>query len=133
MVVRNANPAASNCRIIPVMHCRFMLLSFLPLSVLLVPQTPDPNSAHLKEWTERHAHYLAQPRIKETDSSLEITSNEPRPLDSISDALAQQHGWHINCEDPQYREADIVDDTAPAWLRQSRPVSTAHATESRLV
>lgn len=78
------------------MNCRFTPLSLLPLCLLLFQQTSDQNSAHVRDWTERHAHYLPEPRIKETDSSLEITAKEPRPPDDISGALAQQHGWHIH-------------------------------------
>jgi hypothetical protein len=49
---------------------------------------------------------------------LEITANDSRPLDNVLGALEHQHRWHINYEDPQYGEADIVDDTAPSWLQQ---------------
>jgi hypothetical protein len=76
------------------------------------------NSAHVKEWTERHARYLAEPKIRETASWLEITANDPRPLDSVLGALVRQHGWHINYEDPQYGKEDIIDDTAPSWLKE---------------
>jgi len=61
---------------------------------------------------------LSEPKIKETDSSLEITANDPRRLESILDALARQHGWHINYEDPRYGKVDILDDTAPSWLKE---------------
>ncbi len=74
------------------------------------------NSAHAKEWTERRARYLAEPNIEESESWLEINANDPRPLANVLDALALQHGWHINYEDPQYAKADILDDTAPSWL-----------------
>jgi hypothetical protein len=76
------------------------------------------NSAHAKEWTERRARYLAEPNIEESESWLEINANDPRPLANVLDALARQHGWHINYEDPQYAKADILDDTAPSWLRE---------------
>jgi hypothetical protein len=49
---------------------------------------------------------------------LEITANDPRPLDNVLGALEHQHPWHVNYEDPQYGEADIVDDTAPSWLQE---------------
>ena len=109
--------SGSNCRIISAMSSRSILLSLLPLSLLVLRQTPDPNAAHIKEWTERHAQYSA-PKIKETDSSLEITANDPRPLDNVLDALIHQHGWHINYEEPQYGKSEIVDDTAPSWLEE---------------
>jgi hypothetical protein len=99
------------------MRSRSIFLSLLPLCLLIFRQTPDPNSAHIKEWTERHRHYLAEPKIKETESWLEITANDPRPLDNVLGALEHQHGWHINYEDPRYGKADIVDATAPSWLK----------------
>jgi hypothetical protein len=98
----------------------------LPFTLLVFPQPPDPNAAHTKEWTERHANYLSEPKIKETDSSLEITANDPRPLESILDALARQHGWHINYEDPRYGKVDILDDTAPSWLKEHPNGSRAY-------
>lgn len=61
---------------------------------------------------------MSEPRFEETESFLEITANAPRPLDHILWALAHQHGWHINYEDPQYGKSDIVDQTAPSWLEQ---------------
>ena len=98
------------------MSRRSILLSFLPLTLLVFRQSPDPNAAHIKEWTERNAQYSA-PKITETDSSLEITTNDPRPLDNVLDALVHQHGWHINYEDPLYGKSDILDNTAPSWLK----------------
>jgi hypothetical protein len=100
------------------MSSRFAFLLWLPFSLVFFPQTPDPDADHIKEWTERHAHYLSEPRIKEADSWMEITANDPRPLDSILDALAHQHVWHINYEDPLYGNSDIPDDTAPSWLKE---------------
>ena len=70
----------------------------------------------VKAWTERHAQYMSQPRIEETESFLEITANAPRPLHDVLAALAHQHGWHINYQDPQYGKSEILDDTAPLWL-----------------
>lgn len=100
------------------MSSRFVFLSLLPLSLLFVQQTPEPKAVHIKEWRERHAHYLSEPKIQETDSSLEITANDPRPLESVLDALMHQHGWHINYEDPLYGKSDILDNTAPSWLKE---------------
>jgi hypothetical protein len=86
------------------------------LCIVAFHQTPEQISAHNKAWTERHAQYMSEPRIEETESSLEITANAPRPLDDLLSVLAHQHGWHINYEDPQYGKSEIVDDTAPSWL-----------------
>jgi hypothetical protein len=96
---------------------KFLFLSLLPFCILVFPQTPEQNAEHVKEWTERQAHYLSEPQIRETESWLEITANDPRPLDNLTGALVRQHGWHINYEDPQYAKSDIVDATAPSWLK----------------
>ena len=100
------------------MSGRSIFLSLFSITLLVFPQTPDPNAAHIKEWTERQAHYLSEPKIRETDSWLEITANAPRPLESVLDALGHQHGWHIDYEDPLYGNSDILDSTAPSWLRE---------------
>jgi hypothetical protein len=97
---------------------RSSFIFLLPLYLLVCWQSPEQNSAHVKEWTERHERYLGQPKIKKIGSWLQITANDPRPLDNVLGALEHQHGWHINYEDPQYRTADIVDDTAPSWLQE---------------
>lgn len=100
------------------MGARFSLVAVLVLCSLIFRQTPEPSGVHTKEWTERRAQYFSEPRIKETESFLEITANDPRPLDAVLGALAQQHGWHINYEEPQYGTSDLVDDTASSWLGQ---------------
>jgi hypothetical protein len=97
------------------MGVKSALLSLLVLCLVLLRQTPEQNAAHVKQWTERHTQYMSEPRIAETESFVEITANAPRPLDDIFSALAHQHGWHINYEDPVYGNAEIVDDTAPSW------------------
>lgn len=93
--------------------------TFLPLLIsclVTFHQTPEENAVHIKAWTERHAQYMSEPRIDETEAFLEITDNAPRPLDDILATLEHQHGWHINYEDPLYGKSDIVDQTAPSWL-----------------
>jgi hypothetical protein len=94
---------------------RSFSMSLLPLFVFLAGQSTDPSKDQDKQWRERHGHFLSHPIIKETDSVLEITANSPRPLQDVLSALASQHGWHINYEDPLYTDADILDDTAPTW------------------
>jgi hypothetical protein len=100
------------------MGVRATFVALLTLCFLIFRQTPEQNAAaHIKAWTERHSQYM-EPRIEEKESFLEITTNAPRPLDDVLAAMAHQHGWHINYEDPQYGESDIVDQTAPSWLEQ---------------
>jgi hypothetical protein len=100
------------------MSGRFFV-SLLALSLLVFQQsTMDPNAVQVKERTERHAHYLSEPKLTETNLQLEITANDPRPLENVLDALAHQHGWHINYEDPQYGKLDILDDTPPSSLNE---------------
>lgn len=100
------------------MDAKSTFLSLFVLWLLPLPQTPEQNAAYVKAWTARHAQYLSQPRIEETEYVLEITANAPRPLDDVLAALAHQHDWHINYEDPKYGKADIVDQTAPSWLEK---------------
>ena len=101
-----------------MMGVRSTFLPLLMLCLLTFHQTPEQDAAHIKAWTERRALYMSAPRIEETESFLEITANAPRPLDGILSALAHQHGWHINYEDPQYGRSDTVDDTAPSCLEE---------------
>lgn len=101
------------------MGIRSTFAALLTLCLLVFHQAPEQNAAaHIKAWTERHAQYMSEPRIEEKESFLEITTNAPRPLDDVLAALAHQHGWHINYEDPLYGKSDIVDETAPSWLEQ---------------
>jgi hypothetical protein len=86
------------------MDVKSIFFSLLVLWLLPFPQTQEQNAAHVKAWTERRAQYMSQPRMEETKSSLEITANAPRPLDDVLAALAHQHDWHINYEDPQFSE-----------------------------
>jgi hypothetical protein len=99
----------------------------LPIGLLVFGQTREQNNDHVKEWTERRAGYMSHPEITETETWLEITANSPRPLDDVLSALAAQHGWHINYEDPRYGEADLVDDTAPSWLEEHPDGRHVHA------
>jgi hypothetical protein len=103
-------------------------LSLLPLCLLTFGQTTESTSDHAKARTKRQARYI-QPKIISTDDAhaLEITANDPRPVDSVLDALALQHGWRINYEDPHYGKADLVDDTAPSWLLQHPDGNRVHA------
>jgi len=100
------------------MGVKSIFLPFLMWCLLTFRQTPEQNAAHIRAWTERHEQYMSVPRIEETESFLDISANDPRPLDGVLAALAHQHGWHINYEDPQYGKSDIVDQTAPSWLEQ---------------
>lgn len=75
---------------------RKFFVSLLPLSLLVSQQLADPNAAHIKEWTERHAQYLSEPKLTETDFRLEIAANDPRPLENVLYMVARQNGWHIN-------------------------------------
>ena len=94
-----------------------VLVSILCLPGLLlldghVGQQPDP---HAREWAARQAAYR-DVELRRSGSRLEITVNTPRPLDDVAAALAHQHGWHVNYEDPIWAKSDLVDSTAPEWL-----------------
>lgn len=70
-----------------IMGVRSAFLPLLMLCFLIFRQPPEQNAAHIKAWTERHARYMSEPRIEETESFVEITANSPRPLDDILAAL----------------------------------------------
>lgn len=101
-----------------VMYRTPIFPSILSLRLLTFLQTTNQNNDHAKQRAERNARYLSEPKINETESWLEITANDPRPFDSVLDSLVRQHRWHINYEDPRYDKADVLDDTAPSWLRE---------------
>jgi hypothetical protein len=96
---------------------RTIYVALLPLWLMAVGQTTDQDKAHAIEWKERHARY-SDLRIVESESWLEINVNSPRPLNDVLAALANSHVWRINYEDPHYGHADLVDDTAPSWLKE---------------
>jgi len=105
-------------RIMPPMVRSAMCVFLLPVCLFVSGQTREQNDAHVKEWTERQARYLSEPEIEETENWLKIRENSPRPLDDVLTALAAQHGWHINYEDPRYGKADLVDSTAASRLEE---------------
>lgn len=91
--------------------------ALLPLCFLAFSQTTDQDKAHAIEWAERHARY-SEVQIFHSESSVEIKVNSPRPLYDVLAALARNHVWRINYEDPHYGAADLVDNTAPSWLKE---------------
>src|SRR5271163_85634 len=105
-------------RIMPPMVRSAMCVFLLPVCLFVSGQTREQNDAHVKEWTERQARYLSEPEIEETENWLKIRENSPRPLADVLTALAAQHGWHINYEDPRYGKADLVDSTAASRLEE---------------
>lgn len=98
-----------------------MLFRISPFLILLCfsdPPSLAQATSHATEWANRRAAYIAHPRIARTGSSIEISTNSPRPLDQVIGALSSGYGWHVNYEDPQYSASDLVDDTAPSWLKE---------------
>lgn len=70
------------------------------LLIAILPQA-TPRTAYTKEAT------LAQ-----NGGKLQITSNSPRPLAQVLDALQRRNGWLVNYEDPQYvAPVDVVETT----------------------
>jgi hypothetical protein len=50
------------------------------------------------------------PVITEAGGKIRMTTNDPRPLDQIVNALQQKYGWWISYEDPQYiSKLDVTD------------------------
>jgi hypothetical protein len=96
------------------------------LSFQVPNQTTGQDQGHALSREERIAGYR-HAQIVETKSSLEIAVNFPRPLDDVLTALAKKYGWRINYEDPHYKKTDVVEVTAPSWLRQHADGPYAYA------
>jgi hypothetical protein len=48
------------------------------------------------------SHYLKQADVIETDGTVRIVANSPRPLEQALDALYQKYKWSVAYEDPQF-------------------------------
>lgn len=87
------------------------------LTFLVPRQEAGQGQGSTMSRAERLARYR-DTRIVESESLLEVSVNSPRPLDDVLTALAKKYGWRINYEEPHYRKADVVDVTAPSWLKE---------------
>jgi hypothetical protein len=46
--------------------------------------------------------YLKQPEVSETEGTVHILANNPRPLAQALDALREKYGWSVSYEDPRW-------------------------------
>jgi hypothetical protein len=53
--------------------------------------------------------YLKQAEVTESNGTVRITANSPRPLEQVLDALNLKYKWNVNYEDPQFvSKLDLV-------------------------
>jgi hypothetical protein len=58
--------------------------------------------------------YQREASISQTEGTIHVSANSPRPLAQILDALRQKYGWLVDYEDPQYvSQLDIVERPGP--------------------
>ena len=54
--------------------------------------------------------YLKQAELSETDETIHLVANSPRPLVQILDSLREKYGWIVSYEDPQFTsKLDLVE------------------------
>jgi hypothetical protein len=67
---------------------------------------------------------LKQALISQSEPTIRLSANAPRPLEQALDTLQQEYGWQVDYEDPQYvSELDVVevpDPKFPASHSESR-------------
>lgn len=74
------------------------------------PQTPPPAKAPAAETSS----FMKAATITQTEGTLHIAANSPRPLAQVLDALRQKYGWQVEYEDPRYMaKVDIVEKPGP--------------------
>ncbi|MFZ1009780.1 MAG: hypothetical protein WAN65_23280 [Candidatus Sulfotelmatobacter sp.] len=60
------------------------------------------------------ASYLKEAQVSETEGTVHIVANSPRPLQQVLDALYKKYGWAIDYEDPRLTsQQDLVDVADP--------------------
>jgi hypothetical protein len=60
------------------------------------------------------ATYLKEAQVSETEGTVHIVANSPRPLQQVLDALYKKYGWAIDYEDPWLTsQLDVVDVADP--------------------
>jgi hypothetical protein len=59
--------------------------------------------------------YLRQAEVSESNGTIRIVANSPRPLEQVLDALDLKYKWDVNYEDPQFvSKLDLVEAEGPA-------------------
>ena len=60
------------------------------------------------------ASYLKEAQVSETEGTVHIVANSPRPLQQVLDALYRKYGWAVDYEDPRLTsQLDLVDVADP--------------------
>jgi hypothetical protein len=58
--------------------------------------------------------YLKEAQVSETEGTVHVVANSPRPLQQVLDALYKKYGWAIDYEDPRLiSQLDLVDVADP--------------------
>jgi hypothetical protein len=57
--------------------------------------------------------YLKQAELSQTDNTIHVSANSPRPLEQALDALRVKYSWAVGYEDPQYLSKSDLVETAP--------------------
>jgi hypothetical protein len=81
------------------------------LSLLVVAQA-------VSQTTPERAPYLKEAAISETEGTVHVAANSPRPLAQTLDALHRKYGWVVDYEDPRFGSkldvVEVVDKRIPA-------------------
>jgi hypothetical protein len=60
------------------------------------------------------ASYLKEAQVSETEGTVHVVANSPRPLQQVLDALYRKYGWPVDYEDPRFTsQLDLVDVADP--------------------
>jgi hypothetical protein len=82
-------------------------------------------SQAFSQGTPQASSYLKQAEISETEGTVHIVANSPRPLTQVLEALQKKYGWFINYEDPQFTSkldtVEVADPRAHAPSSQILP------------
>ena len=58
--------------------------------------------------------YLKEAQVSETEGTVHVVANSPRPLQQVLDALYKKYGWAVDYEDPRLTsQRDLVDVADP--------------------
>jgi hypothetical protein len=108
-------------------HRMFTIRYAICLTVLL----SGLSSAQQPQTTTQEANsYLREASITQTEHTIHIVANSPRPLAQIVDALHLKYGWVIDYEDPRYSsQLDIVERPGVNGMHLSLPAGGAFSAD----
>jgi len=77
------------------------------LSVVVVSQS-------FSQTTPAASPYLKHAEVSETQGTVHVLANNPRPLAQTLDALREKYGWVVNYEDPRFlSKLDVTEAASP--------------------